>query len=268
MGCAGARVWAQLGLRGVCTTALAERHQDGPLACPVPSSAQGQTKLALDVVTYSNGDAAHGTILDVDLPDRAEPADPLEDVRTLTTALPESLAVRNPPSLLRMLLGLANRETDHLVRPAAGAPELTPIAVTLAGEFGDALARANRLRTPLDVLLGEHETGQPRPPIEVLRTLVASADERALALVALAASPGLPSGLASSRTKLYALVRVKGRWYVLQGSAAEASLTLQPLSPPNLPGVLVVLPVPSDQAAPLQPTIPHLLFLEEFLPCG
>jgi hypothetical protein len=142
--CTPARVRAQLGHGAVRATAVTERHQDAAFFCPVPSSAQGQTKLALDVVAYNNGatPAYLGAVLAVDLPERPEPADPLEDVRTLAAALPESLAVRNPPSLLRVLFGLANREADHLVRLAAGAPELTPLAVALAGEFGDALVRS------------------------------------------------------------------------------------------------------------------------------
>ncbi len=104
----------------------------------------------------------------------------------------------------------------------------------------------------------------------MLRSLVASHDEYALTLAALAASAGMPSGLAQGKTshRLYALVEVDNRWYVMQGPQSGAIATLQPLSPAALPAQLIVLPVPAPRSAPLRPTIPHLAFVTEFLPTG
>ena len=100
--CSAARMSVQVGYRGSRTSTLVDRHQDGEVVCPVPSAAQGQTNLALDIVWYSNGDAAYsGTLIDVDLADHVPAPEPLEDVRTLAAALPESLAVQADAGLLR-----------------------------------------------------------------------------------------------------------------------------------------------------------------------
>jgi hypothetical protein len=120
-------------------------------------------------------------------------------------------------------------------------------------------------------LLTERDSGlPPRPPTEVLRTCVASDDERALTLAALAASTGLNSGLARSKRtrKVFSLVCIQQRWFVLQGPPDGCNVTLQALWPAALPEQLNVLPKPAAQVQQAQPTIPQLDFLSEFLPHG
>jgi len=260
----------QIGYRGSRTSTLVDRHQDGPVLCPVPSAAQGLAQLALDIVWYSNGDAACvSTLLNVDIAEHVLTHDPLTDVRTLAAALPESLAVEADIGRLRKLLRPSKVESDHLIRLAAATPELAQVALAMTGEFGSTQERAHRLRGQLANLLTDRESGlAPRPPTEVLRSLVATADERALTLAALAASAGLRSGLAQGKAsrRLFALVEADDRWYVLEGPRPGSNVTLQPLLPEGLPGQLVVLPVPVQTSESLQPTIPHLGFLAEFLP--
>lgn len=271
-GCAGARLTVLVGHRGSRTSVVADRHQNGPITCPIPSAAAGVTQLAIETVAYSNGDAGYAAaLIDVDLAQGSAPTDPLADARTLAASLPEALNVEATAGALRRLLRPAKIEQENLVRLAAATPEMAQLAAALAGDFGTDHERADRLRTALTALLHSRESGlPPRPPTEVMRTMTASDDERALAGAALAASAGMTSGLAQGKTtrKLYALVQAHQRWYVLQGPPAGANVSLRPLTPPDLPGQLTVLPQLPAKAQPQQPTIPQLSFLEEFLPVG
>ena len=67
---------------------------------------------------------------------------------------------------------------------------------------------------------------------------------------------------------VYALVRAKPRWHVLEGPPPGAQVTLQALWPSSLTGQLCVLAKTAVRAAAQQTAIPNLGVLASFLPKG